>query len=182
MTHLTSLAAAVWTRDIFKAFRAVKAVRAGVVWVNHMQPTYVEARGEVISNRVLAASWGRGELKNILRLKQVHINLNEQPIGWYELGTIRLRTAIPGQNPRFWPSALPAECPPRTFLFDANLCGEGGRRRLEDVDGNRYIDFAGGIGCKTRAIAGPVVSAIRQQSDQFLHTAAQVTPTKPTFA
>src|SRR3989441_11409511 len=37
------LAAAVWTRDIFKAFRAVKSLRAGIVWVNHMQPTYVEA-------------------------------------------------------------------------------------------------------------------------------------------
>src|SRR5215831_17087972 len=37
------LAAAVWTRDIFKAFRVVKALRAGIVWVNHMQPTYVEA-------------------------------------------------------------------------------------------------------------------------------------------
>src|ERR1700726_3861428 len=37
------LAAAVWTRDIFKAMRAVKALRAGIVWVNHMQPTYVEA-------------------------------------------------------------------------------------------------------------------------------------------
>src|SRR5579864_9140603 len=37
------LAAAVWSRDIFKAFRVVKALRAGIVWVNHMQPTYVEA-------------------------------------------------------------------------------------------------------------------------------------------
>src|SRR6201998_1129278 len=37
------LAAAVWTRDIFKAMRTVKALRAGIVWVNHMQPTYVEA-------------------------------------------------------------------------------------------------------------------------------------------
>src|SRR5690349_2223366 len=35
------LAAAVWTRDIFKAYRVVKALRAGVVWVNDMQPTYV---------------------------------------------------------------------------------------------------------------------------------------------
>jgi betaine-aldehyde dehydrogenase len=33
------LAAAVWTRDIFKAFRVVKSLRAGIVWVNHMQPT-----------------------------------------------------------------------------------------------------------------------------------------------
>src|SRR5690348_16677256 len=37
------LAAAVWSRDIYKAFRVVKALRAGIVWVNHMQPTYVEA-------------------------------------------------------------------------------------------------------------------------------------------
>ncbi len=37
------LAAAVWTRDIFKAFRVVKALEAGIVWVNHMQPTFVEA-------------------------------------------------------------------------------------------------------------------------------------------
>src|ERR1700732_3875013 len=40
---LYGLAAAVWSRDIFKAFRMVKALRAGIVWVNHMQPTYVEA-------------------------------------------------------------------------------------------------------------------------------------------
>ena len=37
------LAAAVWTRDIYRALRMVKAIRAGIVWVNHMQPTYVEA-------------------------------------------------------------------------------------------------------------------------------------------
>jgi 4-aminobutyrate aminotransferase/(S)-3-amino-2-methylpropionate transaminase len=48
---------------------------------------------------------------------------------------------------------------------------------LEDVDGNRYIDFAGGIGC---ANAGHrqehVVEAIRAQLDKFLHTCVQVTP------
>jgi 4-aminobutyrate aminotransferase/(S)-3-amino-2-methylpropionate transaminase len=48
---------------------------------------------------------------------------------------------------------------------------------LEDVDGNHYIDFAGGIGC---ANAGHrqehVVEAIRAQLDKFLHTCVQVTP------
>ena len=31
------LAAAVWTRDIYRALRMVKAIRAGIVWVNSMQ-------------------------------------------------------------------------------------------------------------------------------------------------
>jgi betaine-aldehyde dehydrogenase len=39
------LAAAVWSRDIFKCLRAVRKLEAGIVWVNHMQPTYVEAPG-----------------------------------------------------------------------------------------------------------------------------------------
>jgi betaine-aldehyde dehydrogenase len=33
----------VWTRDVYKAFRVRKSLRAGIVWVNHMQPSYVEA-------------------------------------------------------------------------------------------------------------------------------------------
>jgi len=47
---------------------------------------------------------------------------------------------------------------------------------LEDVDGNRYIDFAGGIGCLNVGHRAPgVVSAIRAQLDRFLHTSVQVT-------
>src|SRR5262249_1948548 len=34
------LAAAVWSRDIFKCLRMVKSLRAGIVWVNKMQPCY----------------------------------------------------------------------------------------------------------------------------------------------
>jgi len=48
---------------------------------------------------------------------------------------------------------------------------------LEDVDGNRYIDFAGGIGCNNVGHRRPsVLSAIRDQLDRFLHTCVQVTP------
>ena len=48
---------------------------------------------------------------------------------------------------------------------------------LEDVDGNRYLDFAGGIGCLNvghRQVA--VVEAVKDQLDHFLHTCIQVTP------
>jgi betaine-aldehyde dehydrogenase len=77
------LAAAVWSRDIFKAFRTVKALRAGVVWVNHMQPTYVEAPWGGYKQSGFGRELGPWGIEEYLETKQVHINLNEQPIGWY---------------------------------------------------------------------------------------------------
>src|SRR6185437_8536739 len=48
---------------------------------------------------------------------------------------------------------------------------------IEDVDGNRYIDFAGGIGCLNAGHRNQhVVSALELQLQNFLHTCAQVTP------
>ena len=77
------LAAAVWTRDIFKAFRAVKSIRAGIVWVNHMQPTYVEAPWGGYKQSGFGRELGPWGIEEYLETKQVHINLNPQPIGWY---------------------------------------------------------------------------------------------------
>jgi betaine-aldehyde dehydrogenase len=77
------LAAAVWTRDIFKAFRAVKQIRAGIVWVNHMQPTYVEAPWGGYKQSGFGRELGPWGIEEYLETKQVHINLNEAPIGWY---------------------------------------------------------------------------------------------------
>ena len=77
------LAAAVWTRDIFKAMRAVKSLRAGIVWVNHMQPTYVEAPWGGFKQSGFGRELGPWGIEEYLETKQVHINLNEQPIGWY---------------------------------------------------------------------------------------------------
>jgi betaine-aldehyde dehydrogenase len=77
------LAAAVWTRDIFKAMRAVKALRAGIVWVNHMQPTYVEAPWGGYKQSGFGRELGPWGIEEYLETKQVYINLNEAPIGWY---------------------------------------------------------------------------------------------------
>ena len=77
------LAAAVWSRDIFKALRVVKNLRAGIVWVNTMQPCYVESPwgGYKQSGQGRELSFHGAE--EFLETKQVHINLSEKPIGWY---------------------------------------------------------------------------------------------------
>jgi betaine-aldehyde dehydrogenase len=77
------LAAAVWTRDIFKAFRVVKALEAGIVWVNHMQPTFVEAPWGGYKMSGFGRELGHWGVEEYLETKQVFINLDEKPIGWY---------------------------------------------------------------------------------------------------
>ncbi len=48
---------------------------------------------------------------------------------------------------------------------------------IEDVDGNRFLDFAGGIGCLNVGHRNPIVTtAIESQLENFLHTCVQVTP------
>ena len=77
------LAAAVWSRDIFKCLRVVKKLQAGIIWVNHMQPTYVEAPWGGYKMSGIGRELGPWGAEEYLQVKQVHINLNEQPIGWY---------------------------------------------------------------------------------------------------
>lgn len=77
------LAGAVWTRDIFKAFRVVKAIRAGILWVNTMQPTFVEAPWGGYKQSGSGRELSHYGLEEYMQIKQVHINLNEAPIGWY---------------------------------------------------------------------------------------------------
>lgn len=77
------LAAAVWTRDIFKAFRVVKSFRAGIIWVNHMQPTYVEAPWGGYKQSGFGRELGPWGMEEYLETKQVFVNLDESPIGWY---------------------------------------------------------------------------------------------------
>lgn len=77
------LAAAVWSRDIYRALRMVKVLRAGIVWVNHMQPTYVEAPWGGYKQSGFGRELGPSGIEEYLETKQVYINLNEQPVGWY---------------------------------------------------------------------------------------------------
>ncbi|HZE25920.1 MAG TPA: 4-aminobutyrate--2-oxoglutarate transaminase [Terriglobales bacterium] len=92
------------------------------------------------------------------------------------MATIQLKTQIPGPKSKAL-SERRAEAVPRglshaTPVYVAKAEGAV----LEDVDGNCYIDLAGGIGCLNVGHRAPdVVTAIHNQVDKFMHTCVQVT-------
>src|SRR5437764_3851573 len=93
------------------------------------------------------------------------------------MSTIQLRTEIPGPNSRALAdrrdAAVPRGLSHATPLYVA--CAQDAW--LEDVDGNRFLDFAGGIGCiNTGHRNQTVICAIEAQLQEFLHTYSQVTP------
>jgi 4-aminobutyrate aminotransferase/(S)-3-amino-2-methylpropionate transaminase len=92
------------------------------------------------------------------------------------MSNVRLKTEIPGPNSRALTArrqqALPRGVYASTPLFVRHAEGA----ILEDVDGNRFIDLGGGIGCANVGHCNPrVLSALRSQLDAFLHLCFQVT-------
>jgi betaine-aldehyde dehydrogenase len=77
------LAAAVWSRDVFRVMRFVKGLHAGVIWVNHTQASPVEAPWGGYKKSGFGRELGRWGLEEYLQVKQVYINLDEQPLRWY---------------------------------------------------------------------------------------------------
>jgi 4-aminobutyrate aminotransferase/(S)-3-amino-2-methylpropionate transaminase len=93
------------------------------------------------------------------------------------MSTIQIRTEIPGPRSRALMARREAAVPRgpnnSTPIFMASAEGA----TLEDVDGNRYLDFAGGIGCLNVGHRSPrVISALREQLEKHLHLCFAVTP------
>jgi betaine-aldehyde dehydrogenase len=76
------LAAAVWTRDIFRALRVIRRLRSGVIWVNHTQPALVEAPWGGFKQSGLGRELGPNGVDAYLETKQVYLNADETPIDW----------------------------------------------------------------------------------------------------
>jgi len=92
------------------------------------------------------------------------------------MSTIQLKTQIPGPKSKALSErrskAVPRGLSHATPVYVAKAQGAV----LEDVDGNRYLDFAGGIGCLNVGHRTPeVMAAIEGQLGKFLHTCVQVT-------
>jgi 4-aminobutyrate aminotransferase/(S)-3-amino-2-methylpropionate transaminase len=99
------------------------------------------------------------------------------PSGGTETPTIQIRTDIPGPRAQELlkrrEAAVPRGVSHATPIFAARAEGA----TLEDVDGNRFLDFAGGIGVLNVGHRAPrVVAAIREQLDEFIHTCFSVAP------
>jgi 4-aminobutyrate aminotransferase/(S)-3-amino-2-methylpropionate transaminase len=93
------------------------------------------------------------------------------------MSTIQLRTAIPGPRSRELMDRRDAAVVRGAFHATPIFVERAEGAVIEDVDGNRLIDFAGGIGCLNTGHRAPaVVDAIRRQLDKFLHTSFNVLP------
>jgi 4-aminobutyrate aminotransferase / (S)-3-amino-2-methylpropionate transaminase / 5-aminovalerate transaminase len=95
-------------------------------------------------------------------------------------GVIRLQTEIPGPNSRALlarrAKAVPKGVPAVTPIGVAHAEGAV----LTDVDGNRLIDFGGGIGVVNTGHRHPgVVEAVRAQLDRFAHVCFPVSTYEP---
>ena len=77
------LAGAVWTRDVFKGVRVLKRLRAGILWLNTYHPTYNEAPWGGYKQSGFGRELGMYGIEGYLETKQINVNLNEAPIGWY---------------------------------------------------------------------------------------------------
>ena len=63
------------------------------------------------------------------------------------------------------------------------FAGRAESSELWDVDGKRYIDFAGGIAVLNTGHRHPkVIAAVREQLDDYTHTAFQIVPYEPYIA
>jgi 4-aminobutyrate aminotransferase / (S)-3-amino-2-methylpropionate transaminase / 5-aminovalerate transaminase len=93
------------------------------------------------------------------------------------MGAIQLRTAVPGPRSQELMRRRAEAVPRGIHLGTPVYVAQAEGAVIEDVDGNRYLDLAGGIGCLNVGHRAPgVVEAIHSQVDRYMHTCFQVLP------
>ncbi|MBU3057370.1 aldehyde dehydrogenase family protein [Pseudomonas indica] len=77
------LAAAVMSRDLPRAERVARKLRAGIVWINCSQPTFTEAPWGGYKQSGIGRELGEWGLNNYLETKQITRYDSEQSWAWY---------------------------------------------------------------------------------------------------
>jgi 4-aminobutyrate aminotransferase / (S)-3-amino-2-methylpropionate transaminase / 5-aminovalerate transaminase len=90
---------------------------------------------------------------------------------------IRLRTEVPGPKSREILERKARVVADPLSVYLPIVAAEGRGTTLTDVDGNTFLDFAGGVGCLNVGHAHPrVVEAVQEQAARFLHTDFTIVP------
>jgi 4-aminobutyrate aminotransferase/(S)-3-amino-2-methylpropionate transaminase len=93
---------------------------------------------------------------------------------------IVLKTPVPGPKSKELMKAREAAVPRGLYNITPVAIARGEGAMIEDLDGNRFIDFAGGIGVLNSGHApAAVVRAIQQQAEKYLHSCFHVTLNEP---
>src|ERR1700683_4394143 len=91
--------------------------------------------------------------------------------------TIHIRTEIPGPRSRALMARRDAAVPRAPYNTTPIFAASAEGATIEDVDGNRYLDFAGALGCLNIGHRAPrVTTAIQKQLEKHLHLCFAVTP------
>jgi 4-aminobutyrate aminotransferase/(S)-3-amino-2-methylpropionate transaminase len=91
--------------------------------------------------------------------------------------TIELKTDVPGPRSREVLERLATSVASPLALTFPVVAAEARGATITDVDGNTFIDFAGGVGCLNVGHSHPhVVQAAQEQLDKFSHTDYTVVP------
>ena len=94
-----------------------------------------------------------------------------------KMATIQIKTEIPGPRSIALMKRREAAVPRAPYNTLPVFAASAEGATLTDVDGNRYIDFAGGIGCLNVGHQAPrVTAAIKDQLEKHLHLCFAVTP------
>ncbi|HEX3805525.1 MAG TPA: aspartate aminotransferase family protein [Gaiellaceae bacterium] len=91
--------------------------------------------------------------------------------------TIELKTAVPGPRSREVLDRLAASVASPLAITFPVVAAEARGATITDVDGNTFIDFAGGVGCLNVGHSHPhVVQAAQEQLEKFSHTDFTIVP------
>jgi 4-aminobutyrate aminotransferase/(S)-3-amino-2-methylpropionate transaminase len=90
---------------------------------------------------------------------------------------IRLLTDVPGPKSRAILERKERVVADPLSVYLPIVVAEGRGASLTDVDGNVFLDFAGGVGCLNVGHAHPhVVEAVQEQASRFIHTDFTIVP------